>query len=101
MRLSLWLVALVSVSASAPSAQRTFIRINQLGYLPDGPKTAVACSLDSATINTFTLQDSEGRVVFGPRKALAAGSFAACTSTHRLDFSSFRKPGRFVIVAGG
>jgi hypothetical protein len=101
MRLTAILLAVGAAAVSAQSPQRTFIRINQLGYLPDGPKTAVACSLDSATINSFTLQDSEGRVVFGPRKALASGSFAACISTHRLDFSSFRKPGHYVIVAGG
>jgi len=81
--------------------QRTWIRINQLGYLPDGPKTAVACSLQPVTIRTFTLQDSEGRVVLGPRKAVSAGSFAACASTHRLDFSGFTKPGRYTLVADG
>src|SRR5665647_1932790 len=102
MRWTSLLLAFAAVaSASAQSSQRTFVRINQLGYLPDGPKTAVACSLDSTTITSFTLQDNEGRIVFGPRKAIRAGSFAACASTHRLDFSAFHKPGRFVIVAGG
>ncbi len=101
MRWTSVLLAAVATSASAQSPQHTFIRINQLGYLPDGPKTAVACSLDSTAISSFTLQDSEGKVVFGPRKAISSGSFAACASTHRLDFSSFHKPGRFVLVAGG
>ncbi|MDO8501639.1 MAG: glycoside hydrolase family 9 protein [Gemmatimonadaceae bacterium] len=98
-------VALLMLAAFAPSLkaqapQRIFIRINQLGYLPAGPKTAVACSLDSTAIRTFTLQDGEGRTVFGPRSAKTTGSFAACASTHRLDFSAFRKPGRYTIVAG-
>ena len=101
MRVAAILLAVAAASVSAQSPPRTFIRINQLGYLPDAPKTAVACSLDSTTIASFTLQDSEGRVVFGPRKAIASGSFAACASTHRLDFSGFRKPGRYVLVAGG
>ena len=98
------LVAFASAFAMSLQAQqpvRTFIRINQLGYLPAGPKTAVACSLDSVSIPSFTLQDNEGKIVFGPRKAVAAGSFAACASTHRLDFSAFRKPGRYTVVAGG
>lgn len=101
MKATALLIALAATSLPAQSPQRTYIRINQLGYLPDGPKTAVACSLDSATINSFTLQDSEGRVVFGPRKAIASGSFAACASTHRLDFSAFKKPGHYIVVAGG
>lgn len=94
-------ILLTACAASAGAQQRTFIRINQLGYLPNGPKTAVACSLDSITITSFTLQDSEGKVVYGPRKAISSGSFAACKSTHRLDFSALRKPGRYTIVAAG
>ncbi len=101
MRLIPLLVALVTTVATAQAPQRTFIRINQLGYLPDAPKTAVACSLDSTTITSFTLQDNQGHVVFGPKKAVASGSFAACAATHRLNFSAFQKPGRYVIVAGG
>jgi hypothetical protein len=93
------LVALFCANEAA--AQRTFIRINQLGYLPTSPKIAVACSLDSTSISTFTVQDAEGRVVYGPHKAIPSGSFAACVSTHRLDFTSFRKPGRYFVVAGG
>ncbi|MEO5588361.1 MAG: glycoside hydrolase family 9 protein, partial [Gemmatimonadaceae bacterium] len=82
-------------------AQRTFIRVNEVGYLPGSPKVAVACSLDSTRIVTFTVQDSEGRVVFGPHQTKSTGSFAACASTHRLDFSRLEKPGRYTIVAGG
>ena len=102
------IVLLLAIAARSPAqssgpapGQRTFIRINQLGYLPDGPKTAIACSLDSTSIATFTVQDSEGRVILGPRKTVASGSFGPCTSTHRLDFSSLRKPGNYTIVAGG
>jgi endoglucanase len=100
--LALPFVALVH-SASAQPAPRTrnFIRINQLGYLPEAPKTAVVCSLDNVVIGTFTVQDASGHVVFGPRKALSSGPFGPCLATHRLDFSSLRKPGRYTIVAGG
>jgi hypothetical protein len=95
------IAAAVMLFAGAAHAQRTFIRINQLGYLPIGPKIAVACSLDSTSIASFTVQDSEGRVVYGPRKAVAAGAFASCASTHRLDFTALRKPGRYTVVAAG
>ena len=90
-----------SSAASQLPAPRTFIRINQLGYLPAAPKTAVACSLDSTSIATFTVQNNSGRVVFGPRKAVASSSFGPCASTHRLDFSGLRTPGRYTIVAAG
>ena len=77
----------------------TFIRVNQVGYLPDAPKVAVACSLDSVRITTFTVRDEGGRVVFGPRPAQSSGSFGPCVTTHRLDFTTLRRPGRYTIVA--
>lgn len=90
-----------ATSAAAQSPQRTFIRINQLGYLPDAPKIAVACSLDSTSIRTFTLQDTNGKTLFGPQKAEPDGSYGPCVSTHRLDFSRFTRTGHFTVVAGG
>jgi len=99
--IALLLALATSASTAAQSPQRTFIRINQLGYLPGAPKIAVACSLDSVSIRIFTLQDDNGRVVFGPRKAEPGGRYGPCASTHRLDFSRFNKPGSFTLVAGG
>lgn len=93
--------AIAAQERAAAVANRTFIRINQLGYAPNGPKTAVTCSLDPVSISTFTVQDSDGRIVFGPRKAIASGSFGPCAATHRLDFSSLKRPGRFTVVAAG
>jgi endoglucanase len=99
-RLSIGLL-MMALASTAHAQPKNYIRINQLGYLPNNPKIAVVCSLEPATINRFTLQDSEGRIVYGPRKASAAKAFAACVSTHRLDFSGFSKPGRYTLVAGG
>ena len=100
--IALGVIALAcSLSAQTPARNRSFIRINQLGYMPQAPKTAVVCSLDSTEIKTFTVQDESGRVVFGPRAAVNSGSFGPCAATHRLDFSSLRRPGRYTIVAAG
>jgi endoglucanase len=79
---------------------RQVIRINQLGYLPDGPKVAVMCSLDAARVESFFVEDTTGRRVWGPRPASAGGAFGPCTATHRLDFSTFRRAGRYRLVAG-
>lgn len=78
----------------------TFLRVNQIGYLPDAPKVAVACSLDDVRIATFRVIAADGRTVHGPAPAEPAGSFAACASTHRLDFSDVRAPGEYRIIAG-
>jgi endoglucanase len=89
----LFILALLADSTS-------FIRVNQVGYLPDAPKVAVVCSLDSARISTFVVKNSRGRIVLGPRRATASGTFGPCVTTHRLDFTPLRAPGRYTIAAG-
>ena len=90
-------VALVIAAAQAEST--TFIRVSQVGYLPAAPKVAVACSLDSARIDRFVVQDERGRTVLGPRRAERAKPFGPCVMTHRLDFSALRARGTYHIVA--
>src|SRR6266540_4188768 len=78
-----------------------FIRVNQVGYLPDAPKVAVVCALDRVPVTTFIVRDDRDRVVFGPKPARAAGPFGPCVATYRLDFSALRRSGRFTLAAGG
>src|SRR5438105_13833456 len=87
------------IALLAPDSSH-FIRVNQVGYLPNAPKVAVVCALDSIPVKTFTVQDNLGRVVFGPRPAQAAGAFGPCVATYRLDFTKLRKTGRYTIIAG-
>ena len=89
-----------SVTAEASSAA-TFIRTNQIGYRTDGPKVAVACSLERASLETFEVVDERGVVVFGPARAREAGPFASCLGVQRLDFSALQTTGRYRIVSGG
>lgn len=78
-----------------------FIRINQIGYAPDAPKVAVACALAPLTLERFTVTDTTGQPVFGPRPALPAGGLGPCVETYRLDFSPLRTPGHYRIAAAG
>lgn len=94
------LLARLATLTAASHDPTTFIRVNQVGYLPDAPKVAVACLLDSARVERFVVQDERGHVVFGPRRAVATPAFGPCVSTRRLDFSALRKAGRYRIVAG-
>jgi endoglucanase len=81
------------------------IRVNQVGYLPDAPKVAVACSLDSARVTrvtqTFVVRDERGRTVYGPRRLVPSGAFGPCQRTWRLDFTELRRAGRYRIAAFG
>ena len=100
-RMLLAIGAVASIAQAQTTAQRTFIRINQLGYLPESPKIAILCSLDSVSIRSFSVQDLSGRIAGSPRRATSSGRFGPCSSTYRLDFSSLRSRGRYQIVAGG
>jgi endoglucanase len=98
---------LVLASAHAARAQTpsspdsaAFVRVNQVGYLPDGPKVAVVCALRPVALARFTVEDTAGRVVLGPLRARRDGPLGACVETWRLDFGALRRVGRYVVRAG-
>jgi hypothetical protein len=79
----------------------SFIRVNQLGYLPSGRKVAVVCSLTPAKIGSFEVVDGAGKLVFGPARAAKERAFGPCTETYRLDFSALTTEGDYRITASG
>ncbi|HET6680395.1 MAG TPA: glycoside hydrolase family 9 protein [Gemmatimonadaceae bacterium] len=87
------------VAPPAASPARAYLRVNQLGYLPDSPKVAVGCALAPAAMTRFTVADTAGRTVFTGR-ATRDSAFGPCVHTWRLDFSSLRTPGSYRLVAG-
>ncbi len=93
-------IALHGVGSVAPDST-TFIRVNQVGYLPDAPKIAVVCSLDSTRVDHFIVEDANAHVVLRPKRALPAKPFGPCVTTYRLDFSALRTSGRYRIRANG
>src|SRR3954471_667469 len=99
------LAAAAAGRAAVPAAPDSsiVIRVNQVGYLPDAPKVAVACGLESARVTrvtrTFVVRDARGRIAYGPRKITSSGAFGPCQRTWRLDFTELRKPGRYRIAA--
>ncbi len=77
------------------------IRVNQVGYLPDAPKVAVACALERMDAPEFTVIDLHGKRVYGPKRAVDGGAFGPCVQAFRLDFTDLRKSGDYIIAAGG
>jgi hypothetical protein len=92
------LVVLGQIAAASPVPP--VIRINQLGYLPGGPKVAVLCSLDRIELQDFTVTDASGASVL-QRSATPAKPFGPCVTNYRLDFSPLKKTGQYRISAGG
>src|SRR6185436_1808812 len=88
--------------AAAAADTTAVIRVNQVGYLPDAPKVAVVCALTTPAPGRFahfTVLDERGRTVFGPASARASGSFGPCAESWRLDFSTLRRTGRYVVAS--
>jgi endoglucanase len=77
----------------------SFIRVNQVGYLPTSSKVAVVCSLEPRSFRDFAVLDERGRRVHTGR-AVESGAFGPCASTHRLDFSRLRGSGSYTVALG-
>ncbi len=78
-----------------------WIRINQLGYLPNGIKVAVWGSKEDITIKSWQLVDAKTKkVVTSGTAGKAFGSYGPFRQSYRLNFSSFKKPGRYFLQAG-
>lgn len=79
----------------------TYIRINQLGYLPGGVKAAVWGSLNGSVISHFELVDSaSNKVVFKAPAGRRFGAYGPFRQSFRLDFSKFSEPGTYFLRAG-
>lgn len=92
---------LATAVASGLHAQTAWIRINQLGYTPQGKKVAVWCSKENKAVTAFQLMDSAtGKAVFTAATGKAFGAYGPFTQTYRLNFSTFKKPGKYYLKAG-
>jgi len=80
----------------------SWIRINQLGYQPNNVKVAVWCSKEEKGISNWELVDaSTNKIAYKGNAGRAFGHYGPFKQTYRLNFSSFKKPGRYYLQAGG
>lgn len=88
-------------SFKKPVAITSWIRINQLGYTPQGIKVAVWVSKDNTLPEDFQLVESgSSRVVFTAGTGKSFGSYGPFTQSLRLNFSSYKNPGSYHLVCG-
>jgi endoglucanase len=88
------------MQVAAVSSPRAAIRVNQLGYLPEAPKIAVFCALETTELRTFIITNAAGKNLV-ERPATPAKPFGPCLSIYRLDFSSLTQTGEYHVTAGG
>ncbi len=79
----------------------SWIRINQLGYLPGGIKVAVWCSQSAKPVKTWKLVEiASGQTIASGKAGKAWGAYGPFRQTARLDFSDITRPGRYYLQAG-
>lgn len=92
---------LIMILASMEGFGSSWIRINQMGYLPQSIKVAVFISDETTEAGKFQLIDaSSGKVVFENTPVKYDGSKWGMKSAARLNFSKFTKEGRYVVKLG-
>src|SRR5688572_2542845 len=97
----IFLLLLPAISISAQEMDSSWIRINQLGYTPAGVKVAVWGSKHTGTITSFQLMDAVSKKrVFSTTAGKQMGAYGPFVQTYRLNFSAFRKPGKYYLQAG-
>lgn len=82
-------------------AGESWIRINQIGYLPASVKVAVFISQEDVTPGSFEVYDAiTDKIVFTGVPVRYSGKDWGMASAARLDFSSLTLPGGYYIRAG-
>ena len=91
----------VFISFSFQSPPEAWIRINLAGYKPHAVKVAVWAGKNNIAVQSFQIVDQGTRkVAFEGGAGQAFGAYGPFQQTYRLDFSAFKKPGKYVITAG-
>src|SRR5690242_747853 len=81
---------------------KAWIRVNQLGYTTDGMKIAVYCANGIPNIEKFYLiEPGTRKVIFEGPAGKAFGAYGPFEQSYRLDFSAFKKKGKYYLVADG
>lgn len=100
---------LVSIAVLALAAVQAFagswVRINQIGYLPEATKVAVFMSDDAVKVDGFELVDAfTGDVAWRSDAVRPTGALGQMRMTCRLDFSALKTDGAYyikVLSSGG
>ncbi len=79
-------------------AEKSWIRINLLGYTPAGTKVAIWASKENIKPTSFEIIEKvSGKVVFTSKNIKTFGAYGPFDRTARLNFSDFKGEGRFFI----
>lgn len=98
--LMLLAAVLVSLASTIVQAEEMSVRVNQLGYLPDGPKLATIVSASDSPFE-FQLVDDKGISVFSGKTRPFGPDAMSGLKTQGANFSEYQKTGgKYRLVVG-
>ena len=89
----------ISIFFLAGANAQPHIRLNQLGFAPNAPKSALVFSNDPLP-DEFRIVAANGSIIFKGRPNPSAGSWGEFNHHADLDFSSFNSEGSYLIEIG-
>ncbi len=103
MKNGLFVLFFILLKTSVLAQQKTWIRINQLGYLTTDVKVAVLVSKETnLSVSDFQVCDAlTEKPVFSSKTVKSYGAWAAFNTSFRLNFSDFKTTGSYFIKANG
>ena len=100
MRPFILVIIAFAVLSCKSGPENSWIRINQLGYMPDAVKTAVLVSNSGIRISQFSvLRASDGQEVYTSDQVAAFPEWGAFKKGYRLNFSEVSEPGEYYVKA--
>ena len=84
-----------------PTLLSIIIVVNQLGFAPGDPKSAMIFSREPIPAEFRIVNASSGVTVFGGKTKPIAGSWGEFDHHAELDFSAFNSEGTYIIEVGG
>ena len=100
--LLIFLLPILAFTIKDKEDPQSWIRINQLGYTPDGVKVAIWCSKEETGMTNWQLIDATTKkIVTSGKSGNGFGIYGPFKQTYRLNFSSFKKAGKYYLKAGG
>lgn len=101
MKAALLFLFWIFASQAYGQADSSWIRVDQLGYMPAGVKIAVLCSKSPIGPGSFELVNSvTGKTVLKGRAGRSFGPYGPFADTRRLDFSGYGVEGSYFLRVG-
>jgi endoglucanase len=93
-----YIILFLFLSCNKLGDNNSWIRINYLGYLPNDFKNAVFVSKSVKEISSFSIINaSDNKVHLNSDSIIFKGAYGPFSNTYRLNFTSFKKPGKYYI----